>query len=329
MRLRVDEAQANPDYVYYAVSTDEAIARVIRDAEHTGVPKTNLAYIRRFRIPLPPRDIQDRICALVVSLDDRIDILRQTNATLESIAQALFKSWFIDFDPVRAKAEGREPEGLDAATAALFPSEFEESELGPIPKGWRAARVGDVFSITMGQSPPGETYNEVGEGLAFYQGRTDFGFRFPAVRVYCTAPTRLAQAGSVLVSVRAPVGDVNVALEECAIGRGVAAVRLDAAPAFSLYTMKALRDHFIGYESHGTVFGSINKKQFEALPCVLPSSGVLQAFASMAGPMDARIRMNELLSRSLTTLRDALLPRLISGKLRLPEAEEQIDEALA
>ncbi|MBX9873083.1 MAG: restriction endonuclease subunit S [Burkholderiaceae bacterium] len=297
--------------------------------EGTGstVSNVRIPVLEALRVPTPSLETQQEIGAILGALDDRIDLLRQTNTTLESIAQALFKSWFIDFDPVRAKAEGREPESMDAATAALFPAEFEESALGLIPKGWHASQAGEIFRVTMGQSPPGDTYNEEGEGLPFYQGRTDFGFRFPAVRVYCTAPTRLAEAGDVLVSVRAPVGDVNVALESCAVGRGVAAVRFDGSPSFAFYAMKALRDRFIEYESQGTVFGAINKSQFEALPCVFPAPSILAAFSATARALDERIRTNELQVRSLTELRDSLLPRLVSDKLRLPEASEHLEEA--
>lgn len=288
----------------------------------------NLEVLRGLKLLLPSLTLQRQTAEVLTSLDDRIDLLRQTNATLESIAQALFKSWFIDFDPVHAKAEGREPEGMDAATAALFPAEFEESVLGLIPRGWEPTSVGKIFRIIMGQSPPGETYNQEGIGVPFYQGRTDFGFRFPSVRVHCTAPTRLARAGDVLVSVRAPVGDVNVALEPCAVGRGVAAINLDGAHSFALYSMKSLRERFNEYESHGTVFGSINKKQFEALPCIRPPSSIISTFDHATGPLDDLVRTNELQIRTLTELRDTLLPRLISGKLRLPEAGREIEEFL-
>ncbi len=115
-------------------------------------------------------------------------------AALEAIAKALFKSWFVDFDPVRAKAEGRQPEGMDAQTAALFPDGFEDSELGMVPRGWKVETIKGGFNLTMGQSPPGESYYEAGEGLPFYQGKTDFGFRFPTRRAFCTSPTRLANA---------------------------------------------------------------------------------------------------------------------------------------
>uniref|UniRef100_UPI0039EE73D5 restriction endonuclease subunit S n=1 Tax=Bordetella sputigena TaxID=1416810 RepID=UPI0039EE73D5 len=328
--LRADGRHVRPEFLRWLVRGEDWWEQV-RKYVNVGAVFDSLKCrdIPHFEVRVPSLHEQDRICEVLNAIDLRIDLLRQTNATLESIAQALFKSWFIDFGPVRAKAEGREPEGMDAATAALFPTEFEESALGAIPKGWRASKAGDVFRITMGQSPPGETYNQEGAGVPFYQGRADFGFRFPSVRVYCTAPTRHAREGDVLVSVRAPVGDVNVALESCAVGRGVAAVGLDNAQSFALYSMKSLRDRFAEYESHGTVFGSINKKQFEALPCVIPSPEVLAAFSCTAGALDDRVRVNELQVRSLTDLRDSLLPRLISGKLRLPEAQAQLEEAIA
>ena len=328
--LRADGQHVRPRFLRWLVRGDDWWGQV-RKYINVGAVFDSLKCrdIPNFEVTVPPLVGQDRICDVLDAVDHRIDLLRQTNATLESIAQALFKSWFIDFDPVRAKAEGREPDGMDAATAALFPPEFEESALGAIPKGWTATRVGDAFHVIMGQSPPGETYNQAGDGVPFYQGRTDFGFRFPTVRVYCTSPTRLARAGDVLVSVRAPVGDVNVALEDCAVGRGVAAVELQGSPSFALYTMQALRARFTEFESEGTVFGSINKKQFESLLCVVPNPSVLEAFSRLAGALDERVRTNEIQARALTDLRDALLPRLISGKLRLPEAQEQIDEVCA
>ena len=277
--------------------------------------------IEAFQVPCPPLEVQLGIADVLGALDDRITLLRETNATLEAIAQALFKSWFVDFDPVRAKMEGRAPEGMDEATAALFPDALEETELGPVPRGWRYSTIGESFILTMGQSPPGDTYNEAGDGLPFYQGRTDFGFRFPSQRVFCTAPTRLAEPGDTLVSVRAPVGDVNMALEKCCVGRGVAAVRHpNGCRSFAFYATRGLRSRFDLFDSEGTVFGSINKKDFQALPVIEPSGDVLVAFDEIAAPIDRRIVGNEEQIRTLATLRDTLLPRLISGQLRVPEA---------
>jgi len=233
----------------------------------------------------------------------------------------------VDFDPVRAKAEGRDP-GLPKPLADLFPDSFEDSELGEIPKGWKPSNVGKHFNVTMGQSPPGSTYNELGDGLPFFQGRTDFGFRFPSRRVFCTAPTRLAKAGDTLVSVRAPVGDVNIAIEPCAIGRGVAAVRhLSGCGSFTYHAMHNLGEHFCKFEGEGTVFGSINKADFERLPFVAPPQAVLDCFERIASPIDDRVESNEGESRSLAALRYALLPKLISGEIRVSDASSRMLEA--
>ena len=284
----------------------------------------------KFKLRLPPIRTQREIAATLGALDDRITLLSETNATLEAIAQALFKSWFVDFDPVRAKMAGHPPEGMDAATAALFPDTLEESELGLVPKGWRLSNVGESFVLTMGQSPPGDTYNDTSDGLPFYQGRTDFGFRFPTQRVFCNAPTRVAEIGDTLVSVRAPVGDVNMAIEKCCIGRGVASVRHpDGHRGFTFYALRGLGGRFKTFDSEGTVFGSINKKDFQTLPVVDPGPKVLEAFEDISHPIDQRIAENEEQLRVLVALRDTLLPRLISGQLRLPEAHDQLEDALA
>ena len=158
------------------------------------------------------------------------------------------------------------PAGMDAATATLFPSAFQDSLLGEIPEGWEVATVGEEFNLTMGQSPPGSTYNEDGDGLPFYQGRKDFGFRYPTRRVYCNAPTRLAKKDDTLVSVRAPVGDINMVEEKCCIGRGVAVIRhKTGSRSYTYYAMQFLREDFALYEAEGTVFGAINKTGFQTL----------------------------------------------------------------
>ncbi|WP_208110757.1 restriction endonuclease subunit S [Aquabacterium commune] len=330
MRMRVDGACADPEFVYYYLAQRESIEKIIRDSEHTGVPKINLGYLKSFPISLPDVRTQRAIASVLSAFDERITVLRETNTTLEAIAQALFKSWFVDFDPVRAKLAGLAPKGMDEATAALFPEAFEDTELGAVPKGWGYSSVGESFVLTMGQSPPGDTYNDAAEGLAFYQGRTDFGFRFPTQRVFCVKPSRIAEVGDTLVSVRAPVGDVNMAIERCCIGRGVASVRHPKDyRGFAFYAMRSLGEQFKMFDSEGTVFGSINKKDFQALPVISPDDGVLRAYDELTSPIDRRVVKNEQQLRTLAILRDTLIPRLISGQLRLPEAQHQIEEAAA
>jgi type I restriction enzyme, S subunit len=274
------------------------------------------------------------------ALDDKIELNRRMNRTLEAIGRAIFKSWFVDFDPVHANARGRSPRplgegkgeglpGLDPATAALFPDRFTESPPGPIPAGWEASRIKDEFRLTMGQSPPGETYNEEGGGLPFFQGRTDFGFRFPKRRVFCTAPNRLAEPGDTLVSVRAPVGDINMATERCCVGRGVAAIRHNSGSrSYTYYAMQALREEFVAFEAHGTVFGAMGRKDFENVRCLRPPAQMVAKFDQLVSPIDDRIAGAERESATLASMRDALLPKLLSGELRVGQAEQLVGEVV-
>ena len=276
-------------------------------------PTLNRNHVHPIEISWPPVAQQRAIAHILATMDDKIELNRRMNETLEAIARALFKSWFVDFDPVRAKSEGRDP-GLPPQLADLSPDSFEDSELGEIPKGWKVGSVDDEFHLTMGQSPPGDTYNLAGEGWPFYQGRADFGLRFPTRRVYCTAPTRFAKAADTLVSVRAPVGDINMASEDCAIGRGVAAVRhKTGSRSYSYQFMQSIEGVFARFEADGTVFGSIGKRDFHAIACVNPPRDLVLAYEACASPLDNRVEVNERESSTIAAGRDALLPKLLSG----------------
>ena len=272
-------------------------------------------------VSVPPLPEQRAIAHILGTLDDKIELNRRMNETLEAMARALFKSWFVDFDPVRAKMEGRDT-GLPQDIADLFPDRLVDSEVGEIPEGWEVKTLGDCMLLTMGQSPPGSTYNEDGDGLPFFQGRTDFGFRYPTNRRFCSAPNRIARPEDTLVSVRAPVGDINVAWERCCIGRGVAALRHRSGSAsYTYHSAWAMQGALREYQHTGTVFGAINKGQFEALRMIEADPNTVDAFDSLAGPLDARIRSSVSESRALVALRDTLLPKLISGELRTVDAE--------
>ncbi len=314
----------------------------------------NNEMIGRLQLLVPPRRAQETIARILRSLDEKIELNRQINQTLEEMAQAIFKSWFVDFDPVKAKIEakanGQVPERaamcaisgksdaeLDTlspaqlvqlrSTADLFPDELVESEQGLIPKGWTVVSVGSEFALTMGQSPPGESYNKIGEGMPFYQGRADFESRFPKRRVYCTAPSRFAKAGDTLISVRAPVGDINMAGEDCSIGRGVAAARhKSGSRSYTYQFMRSLESSFASFEAEGTVFGSISKKDFQSIPCFASPPAIIDKFEHLLAPMDSQIEALSFESRSLTQLRDALLPKLLSGEINVGYVHASIRE---
>jgi len=208
IRARPDQSKADPLFLYYFFNSQEGRHRLDTIRRQVAVAGITGGDLAQLEVPIPPLPEQRAISHILGTLDDKIELNRRMNETLEAIARALFHSWFVAFDPVRRNMErtrrgqpspaaSRHPlplgegrgEGSVEALDRLFPDSFEDSELGEIPTGWRVGCVDDEFDLTMGQSPPGETYNEVGDGLPFYQGRTDFGFRFPTRRVYCTAPT--------------------------------------------------------------------------------------------------------------------------------------------
>jgi type I restriction enzyme S subunit len=193
-----------------------------------------------------------------------------------------------------------------------------ETELGEVPRGWRVGTLGEICKITMGQSPPGKTYNEIRDGLPFYQGISDFGFRFPSRRVYCTAPTRFAKEGDVLLSVRAPVGSLNVAEERCAIGRGVAALRLKGKQhGYLYYLLRATQSGWNKFEAEGTVFGSVGKSDVHGFKVISPPQVLRERFGSLVEPLNRQIANSEKQSRTLAAIRDALLPKLMSGETRV------------
>lgn len=298
-----------PEYLVYAFRSQSFRQQVTALSTMSTRASLNNEMLARLSIPLPPVETQERIGETLYAFDQRIDLNRQMAATLEETARAIFKSWFIDIEPVRAKAEGR-PTNLPPEIDALFPDSFTKENL---PMGWTVTSADKEFNIVMGQSPPGSSYNKEGNGEPFYQGRSDFGFRYPTARVFCTSPKRVAAAGDTLVSVRAPVGDVNLAAEQCAIGRGVAAVRhKSGSQSFTYYSMISMKMAFNVFESEGTVFGSLGKSDFHSMQVIAPPQKLVDRFESVVGKLDEKIKCatSELLT--LTELRDSLLPMLMN-----------------
>lgn len=282
--------------------------------------KRHFSDLKRLKIKIPEKRIQEYISELAVLIDSKIRVNIALCKSLEAIAQYIFKSWFIDFDPVHAKSRGEKPFGMDDETAALFPDSFEESELGMIPKGWSVGKFGNFNNLIMGQSPPGESYNNEGLGLPFYQGRTDFGTRFPERRIYCTIEKRVANSSETLVSVRAPVGDINQAIEKCVIGRGIAAVMHKSNSSIYTYSLiSSLKSQLAYFNGEGSVFGAINKTDFENLRILEPSNALIKKFDQLLDPTNLLIHELHHSSKNLISLRDSLLPKLISGELKIPE----------
>lgn len=327
-------------YLYYWFRHAANVGLLEQHFTGTTIKHLTGKAISALAVPLPPVDAQRAMVEVLRRIDDRIDLLRQTDATLESIAQALFKSWFIDFDPVRAKQAGREPEGMDAATAALFPAEFEESALGWIPKGWQISEVGQTAECVGGGTPSTKEAAYWEPPVHAWATPKDLsGLGSP---VLWATERRLSDAGlkkissgllppgSLLMSSRAPIGYLAIANIPVAVNQGFIAMRPGGLlPPVYLYFWCQANMDAIKQKANGSTFMEISKTAFRPILLVLPPKEVVARFAEIAGAIFERIAANEQQRAGLTDLRDTLLPRLISGKLRLPEAQEQLEDTLA
>lgn len=232
------------------------------------------------------------------------------NDNLEKMAKQLYDYWFVQFD--FPDENGRPYKSSGGAMV------WNEKLKREIPKDWKDGVLFDIANITMGQSPDGSSYNEVGEGIIFYQGSTDFGIRFPRIRQYTTAPSRYANKGDILMSVRAPVGALNIANNNCCIGRGLSALSSKLGSMTHLYyMMNYFRLRFEDMNSVGTTFGSITKDELYSLPIVLPDHDTLLSFEKICAPIyDKQMVIGEEIE-SLTKQRDELLPLLMNGQVSL------------
>ena len=234
------------------------------------------------RLPIPTLARQREIVSEYETLTRRIRLNEQMIAKLEETAQALYRKMFVD--------------GIDKEN---------------LPEGWRMGRLSDIANIIMGQSPDGETYNFDGDGMIFYQGRTDFGRRFPTARVYTTSPTRYAKEGDVLLSVRAPVGDINIAPHDCCIGRGLASLRSeDGCQSYLFYQLQNLTDVFNVSDDDGTIFGSINKDDLYNIEIVIPTLQEMQVFEDYTSNIDKKIELKDKEINILTELLSLLLAKM-------------------
>ena len=334
-----------PEFFYYLLKNNVHIL----ESRATGSTFKEISgqILKDTELSIPTLDIQQKIVDILSPLDDKIELNTQINKTLEQIAQTLFKSWFVNFDPVRAKVQalsdglsleqaelaamqassGKTPKELTALsqtqpdryaelveTAKAFPCEMVEVDGVEVPKGWKLSTIGDCYDVVMGQSPKGETYNENKQGMLFYQGRAEFGWRFPTPRLFTTDPKRIAEQNSILMSVRAPVGDINIALEKCCIGRGLAALQHKSKSlSFGLYQIQSIKSELDLFNGEGTVFGSINQANLKNIQIINPDEKFIQLFEKYLSSCDSKIMNNEIENNALKEIRDLLLPRLLSG----------------
>jgi type I restriction enzyme S subunit len=282
---------------------------LVRHAVGATMPNLNTGILSNVPVKLPPLQTQQEIALILDTLDDRITLLRETNATLEAIAQALFKSWFVDFDPVHAKMQGTQPEGMDEQTAALFPDSFEESELGLVPVGWKVARFEEFIT----RIPVGKKYDQK---TALLTGEIPI----------------LDQGKSGIIGYHNDCAGVNSSLEEPVVvfANHTCYMRLITFPFSAIQNVLPFKGRNVEtvwayYATKDRVTFSEYKghyPEFAIEKAILPSKELTTIFKTTIFPLLERTRLNEVQLKTLADLRDTLLPRLISGQLRVGDVEE-------
>lgn len=338
LRVRPNQARVDPGYLSYFFGLPAFKEHIRAIAVGATMPSLNTQLLSEVVIYYPKLPEQRAIARILGTLDDKIELNRRMNETLEAMARAIFKSWFIDFDPVRAKAEGRQPPGMDATTAALFPDSFEDSPLGKIPKGWKVAAIGDAVEAVGGATPSTKE-------PAFWNGTIKFVT--PKDLASLTSPvlidterciteaglqhisSGLLPKGTVLLSSRAPIGYLAISEIPVAVNQGfIAMVCGKELP--NLYVLHWARENMstIVGNANGTTFPEISKKNFRPIKVLVPAPDALSHFTKLAHPIYQQIVSNLVESLTLAAIRDALLPKLITGELRVSDAPGLAQEAL-
>ena len=288
--FRSNTEKVNPKFLYYWFESNYAKNQIDSMCIGSTQKALTIDTLSKFSINLPPLPTQQKIAAILSSLDDKIELNNKINTNLEQQAGALFKNWFVDFEPFGGK----------------------------MPEGWKVGKLSEIAEITMGQSPDGKSYNEDGIGSVFYQGRAEFGTRFPTRRLFTTEPKRIAKKFDTLMSVRAPVGDTNIANEDCCIGRGLATIHSkDGHQSFVHYTVLSLRPQLGIFNGEGTVFGCINRDALNNMEIVIPAKTDLDKFEEIVASLDADIYNRSEENDRLKNIRDTLLPKLMNGELEV------------
>jgi len=331
-----------PEFMLYWLLANESHLLEMVELTGIGAGKLSTDLLYKVEVRLPPLPEQRAIARILGSLDDKIELNRRMNMTLEEMARAIFKSWFVDFDPVHAKAEGRAPVGMDAETAALFPDEFDDSELGEVPKGWKVVSVSHVAKIIKGRSykspelAPSSTalvtlksiergggYRP--DGLKSFTGeyKPDQVVKPGEMVVACTDVTQAAEViGRPAIVRNNPNFDTLVGSLDLAIVRPKVSY-IGIPFIYLLFLGDDFQNHIYGH-TNGTTVLHLDKNGISSYEFVCPPAPILQCFHDISSSIFQKIETNELQSRTLAALRDALLPKLISGKIRVNDAEKAI-----
>lgn len=297
-------------FLTYYLSTQKIQSWIVSQAVGATMPNLNTGILSSIPFHGPEKAEQERVANVLSAIEEKIELNNRINAELEAMAKTLYDYWFVQFDFPDDSPQGK-PYKTSGGKMVYNPTLKRE-----IPEGWSDKTLSEIANITMGQSPEGSSYNDEGVGTIFYQGSTDFGWLFPTTRQYTSAPSRMAKKGDILLSVRAPVGDMNIANTDCCIGRGLAALNSKTgSDGFLFYVMKYFKQIFDRRNSEGTTFGSITKNDLHSLTLAYPTLDLLKKYDEIVTNYNKMIFERSLENRELVSLRDWLLPMLMNGQV--------------
>jgi type I restriction enzyme S subunit len=338
LRVRFGNGEIDPLFAFYYLGHPNVREWIVRHAIGATMPNLNTSILSALPFVVPPPSEQKAIARILSSLDDKIELNQQMNRTLEAIARAIFKSWFVDFDPVRAKMDGRQPAGMDAATADLFPDSFEDSPLGKIPKGWSYQPAESIFNVGIGKTPPRKepewfstschdirwvSIRDMGESETFISDTREYLVPEAVARFN----VRVVPDHTVLLSFKLTIGRVAITDGEMTTNEAIAHFKLGRKLQLSseyLYLYLKIFD-YSQLGSTSSIAEAVNSKIIKAMPILIPDTGLMEQFTNQVADIFAKIKGNQRESRTLSNIRDTLLPKLLSGEIRVKEAEKVVE----
>ena len=312
--IRVNKEIIVPEYLCLYLSSDLFIKMASKRVTGSVIQEIRISDLLDTDVVLPDKHVQTKIAKCIGYIDKKIELNKTICFNLESMAKLLYDYWFVQFDFPNENGKPYKSSGGKMV--------WNEELKREIPDGWEVKPLSAVFDITMGSSPSGASLNENGDGIEFYQGSTDFGNIYPTKRVYTTAPVRFSKAQDVLLSVRAPVGTMNIAMNDCCIGRGLAAIH-HFSTMFAWNTMLTFSAYFDIFNNNGTTFGALTSDDLKGQLTAVPPENLINKYHGTTIAIEKQIRNLSKENQELASLRDFLLPMLMNGQVTVKKGETQ------
>lgn len=308
--IKTDKKQLDPYFLAYQLQIPQFQKRLVSLSKGAVQKCLFISDLKTLQISVPPLEEQKVISSVLRNIDLKIQNNKQQIETLESLAKTIYDYWFVQFDFPNEDGKPYKSSGGKMV--------WNEELKREIPEGWKVGILSNIANITMGQSPSGSTYNKDNTGVIFFQGCAEFGNRYPNEKIYTSAPSRKAKKNDILMSVRAPVGDINISLTDCCIGRGLSSLRhKDNYQSYLYYLLHNMKKYFNILNGNGTTFGSLTKDMLYQFTVIIPNNNYVKRFEYITSEMEKKMEIAELEIRKLTKTKEFILPLLMNGQAHI------------